>query len=168
MLVRHRLASGLTQEQLAERSGLSVNAVSLLERGARTSPRTSTVTALARALDLDRAERQVFVAAARRKPGAAGLVRVPPPDLRAPPTRLVGRACELAQARLLLARSGVRMLTLTGPPGSGKTRLAFEVARDLEDHYADGVAFVTLGPIGDPSLVMPAVRAALGLREASC
>src|SRR5262245_8782151 len=167
MLLRHRLAAGLTQEQLAERSGLSVNGVSLLERGARTSPRTSTVTALARALDLDRAEREAFAAAARPKRGAARPARVPPPDLQAPPTPFIGRTRELAQAHLLLARSEVRLLTLMGPPGSGKTRLAIEVARELEHHYADGVAFVTLGPIGDPTLVMPAVRAALGLREAS-
>ncbi|HEY7198881.1 MAG TPA: tetratricopeptide repeat protein [Candidatus Dormibacteraeota bacterium] len=162
LLTHHRIRAGLTQEQLAERSGLSVNAVSLLERGARTAPRSTTVRALADALALGPAERESFAAAARRKPDAAR----PSLRLHTPPTPFIGRARELSRAQVLLARAEVRLLTLTGPPGSGKTRLAIEVARRLEDHHDDGAVFVALGSIGDPALVMLAVRDALGLREA--
>jgi predicted ATPase/predicted Ser/Thr protein kinase len=79
-------------------------------------------------------------------------------------TTLVGRSAEVASVKDLLLRSRVRLLTLTGPGGTGKTRLAIHVAEELVDQF-DGVAFVNLAPIDDPGLVASAVARALGIRE---
>lgn len=80
-------------------------------------------------------------------------------------TSFVGRGREVAEARQLLATT--RLLTLTGPGGTGKTRLSLQVAAEAIGDFADGVFFVPLGPIEDPDLVGPAILAALGLREAA-
>jgi predicted ATPase/class 3 adenylate cyclase len=78
-------------------------------------------------------------------------------------TSFVGREGELAEVRSLL--DGVRLLTLTGAGGTGKTRLALQVAGDLVDGFADGVWFVPLAALPDPSLIAENVLSALGLRE---
>ncbi len=82
-----------------------------------------------------------------------------------PPTPLIGREREAAAAAALLRGANVRVLTLTGPGGVGKTRLALRIAADLAADFANGVAFVDLAPIRDPTLVVPAIAQALGLRE---
>jgi predicted ATPase/class 3 adenylate cyclase/Tfp pilus assembly protein PilF len=79
------------------------------------------------------------------------------------PVPLLGREVELQAVRGLLLRAG--LVTLTGPGGTGKTRLALQVAADLREHFPDGVNFVSLAPIRDPGLVIPTVGQALGLRE---
>jgi predicted ATPase/class 3 adenylate cyclase len=79
-------------------------------------------------------------------------------------TSFVGRAAEVAEARRLLATT--RLLTLTGPGGTGKTRLSLQLAAESISDFSDGVFFVPLGPIEDPGLVGAAIVAALGLREA--
>jgi predicted ATPase/class 3 adenylate cyclase len=78
----------------------------------------------------------------------------------------VGRQRELAEARKLLERSEVRLLTLTGPGGTGKTRLAVQAAAELVGAFSDGVVFVELAPVTDPGLVAPAIAQALKVREA--
>ena len=80
-------------------------------------------------------------------------------------TPLIGRAAERTRVNELLLGAGVRLLTLTGPAGSGKTRLAIQVAEDLVLHFDGGVAFVDLAPIADPRLVASAVARSLGVRE---
>jgi non-specific serine/threonine protein kinase len=92
--------------------------------------------------------------------------RPTPPPLPAPLTSLVGRGQEIAAVGDLLARRGVRVLTLTGAPGVGKTRLALAAvaAAGTRADFPDGVWFVPLAPVTDPELVLPAVAAALGLR----
>ena len=80
-------------------------------------------------------------------------------------TPLIGRVAERTRVSDLLRGAGVRLLTLTGPAGSGKTRLAIQVAEDLVLHFDGGVAFVDLAPIADPRLVASAVARALGVRE---
>ncbi|HEX8230600.1 MAG TPA: tetratricopeptide repeat protein [Chloroflexia bacterium] len=81
-------------------------------------------------------------------------------------TALIGREDEVDNIRTRLLDEDVRLLTLLGPPGIGKTRLAIEVASELQDNFRDGVYFVGLAPISDHSLVIATIAQALGLREA--
>ncbi len=159
-------AAGLTQEQLAERAGLSANAIGALERGERRRPYPHTLQALADALGLGEAERTALadtVALADR--GSSS----PEPDLGAslptPPTHLVGREQEVATLVERLTGSASRLVTLTGPGGVGKTRLALAVAADTAGAFPHGVAFVSLAPLANPALVVPTIAGTLGLRE---
>jgi predicted ATPase/class 3 adenylate cyclase len=87
-------------------------------------------------------------------------------NLPAQPTPLIGRERELGEVRDLLRGEGVRLLTLTGPGGIGKTRLGLQVGAELLDEFEDGVFFVALAPITDPALVASAIAEPLGVVEA--
>src|SRR5262245_19080493 len=84
-----------------------------------------------------------------------------------PITPLIGREPEIAAVTALLARPETRLVTITGPGGVGKTRLALELASTLADTFADGIAFVELAPLTDPALVLPTMARAVGIGEAS-
>ena len=89
-----------------------------------------------------------------------------PHHLPHPLTPLVGREREIEEVVALLRPEGVRLLTLTGPGGVGKTRLAVEAARRAAAKFVDGAAFVSLAPVHDPRLVAPTIARALGVPEA--
>ena len=171
LLRHHRLAAGLTQEALAERAGVSARGVQDLER-ARTTPRAETVRLLAEALDLSPQARADLIAAARPELAATPTPSAIPLRLAAvpvPPTPLVGREREVAEACALVRRArdaeGTRLLTLAGPGGVGKTRLALAIATEVAPDFADGVVWVELAPLRDPQLVAAALAHALGVRE---
>jgi predicted ATPase/class 3 adenylate cyclase len=89
-----------------------------------------------------------------------------PTNLATPPTSLIGRDDELATIARLMQDQATRLVTLTGPGGSGKTRLAIEIAGEVLDGFPDGVYFVDLSPLRDPSLVVARIASTLSVREA--
>jgi predicted ATPase/DNA-binding XRE family transcriptional regulator len=171
-LRRLREDAGLTQEELASRAGLTAKAVSALERGERKRPYPHTVRSLADALGLAEEERASLLASVPRR-GAEELVSDEGSNAAvaatpaAPLTPLVGREREVEEIGDLLRREEVRLLTLTGAGGIGKTRLAVEVAREAPGGFPDGVAFVALAPLSDAALVVPTISQTLGLKEAA-
>ena len=163
-LKKHRLAAGMTQEELAERAGISARTVSDVERGLRTAVHRDTGHRLANALGLADEDLRAFdsLAAARQ----ASPLPVPPAGrLPQVPTPFLGRTAELDTISGVLQGSDVRLLTLTGPGGIGKTRLALETARRAEASFVGGVFFVSLGEIKDASLVGPELAKAIGVVE---
>jgi predicted ATPase/DNA-binding XRE family transcriptional regulator len=162
---RHRIAAALSQEALAERAGLSARAVSDLERGVHQAPRLESLRLLAEALGLDAAGRAELLAAAHPPAAVSDVQSHAPPQASAslpvPPTRLIGRETEAATAAQLLADEDVRLLTLTGPGGAGKTRLALDVAATLRSDIPDGVWFLDLAGLTDPTLLLPQIAATL-------
>ncbi|HEX8994438.1 MAG TPA: AAA family ATPase [Ktedonobacterales bacterium] len=131
LLRRHRRAVGLTQEELAARAELSVEAVSALERGVSRAPHKDTVELLAHALQLTERELAVFEAVARKRDddeGGGATTAAPLPAAGTAPRRLVGRARELELLDRHLAGQGRAVLLFDGEPGIGKSRLLREAA----------------------------------------
>ncbi len=90
---------------------------------------------------------------------------VRPHNLPLQPTPLVGRKADIVAIQALITQQSARLVTLTGPGGTGKTRLAQAVAANLLDAFPDGIWFVDLAPLNDPALVLPTIARTLGLRE---
>jgi predicted ATPase/DNA-binding XRE family transcriptional regulator len=173
LLRQLRARAGLTQEELAEAASLSPRTVSDLERGINRTARKDTATLLAGALGLAEPVLALFVAAARgRVPAAEVLMAMrggapaSAADLHGFPaalTSFVGRAHAVPEVAGLLEQH--RLVTVTGPGGVGKTRLAGEVARLVAGRFADGVWLAELAPVADQALVAASVAAALGIRD---
>jgi predicted ATPase/DNA-binding XRE family transcriptional regulator len=158
-----REAAGLSQEELARKAGLSTHAVSALERGTRTRPYPHTLRSLAEALGLSETDRAALIAAVppRAGPGrtASDAATARPRELPVPTTPLLGRDQDVRHVARLLTQH--RLVTLSGPGGVGKTRLALAVAAEVRDRYADGVTLVELASVMDASAVLPAVADAV-------
>ncbi len=171
LLRRYRRVAGLTQEELAARSGVGVRSITDLERAVAHTARRDTLQRLAAALGLASEAAAAFEALARDRsttldpPMAPSMHAVHAPTLPASPTPLIGRDAVVATAVDFLCHATTRLLTLTGPGGVGKTCLAVRVAEELRDHFTDGVVFVPLAPLNAHCLVAPAVARALGARE---
>jgi predicted ATPase/transcriptional regulator with XRE-family HTH domain len=170
---RARRAAGYSQEELADRSGLSVRGISDLERGVNRTPRKDTLEMLATALDLsaderkmwDRARRQFARRDGQSQPIAGNLSNVPnSAPLPARLTSFVGREQELSGLRDRLSQPGVRLVTVTGPGGIGKTSLVIHVAGSVAATFHDGVRFVSLAPISDSALVATEIIRVIGLQ----
>jgi predicted ATPase/DNA-binding XRE family transcriptional regulator len=158
-----REAAGYTQEELATIAGLSVHGISALERGQRRRPHVDTLRALSAALDLTGNARDTFLRSARapaQPPAADELSAV---SLPIPLTALLGREADLEALSQWLADPGVRLITLVGPGGVGKTRLALELARAIADEGACRVVFVGLAAVRTSAFVASAIAEALGL-----
>jgi predicted ATPase/DNA-binding XRE family transcriptional regulator len=160
-----REAAGFTQEELATIAGLSVHAVSALERGERRRPHVETVRALAAALDLPGATRDAFLRNARVRTQDAAVDGPTGASLPLVLTALLGRDADVQSLRHWLADSAARLITLVGPGGVGKTRLALELARGIAEDDATRVVFLELAAIRDSSFVASAVAEAFGLSD---
>jgi predicted ATPase/transcriptional regulator with XRE-family HTH domain len=192
LLQRYRQRAGFSQEELAERAGLSARGISDLERGVRRSPYPATVRRLAKALALDPAQRLGLLASAHaartldtpttvapaleaqesnrehQLPRVAGSEGVASSasrhNLPSQLTSFVGRGREMRQVQQLVRNA--RLVTLTGPGGVGKTRRALAVAAMLVGaDFEDGVFLVDLAPLRDPNLVMSSVSQILRVQE---
>jgi predicted ATPase/DNA-binding XRE family transcriptional regulator len=163
LLKQYRLASGVTQERLAEQARISVAAVGSLERGIRRAPHRETVALLAEALSLSGHEKAGFETAAEH---ARGRARADPtgPAHDNLPTRLttfVGRDNEIAEIEALLKLH--RLVTITGSGGVGKTRVAVEVSRRLQSDEQREIRFVDLSAVSDGAFVAGTIATTLGV-----
>src|SRR5215472_6477526 len=129
-----REKAGFTQEELATIAGLSVHAVSALERGERRRPHVDTVRALSAALDLNAAARDAFLGSARALVHEAVADKGGGVSLPFPPTVLLGRDADVTTLRQWIADPAARVISILGPGGVGKTRLALEIARAVADN----------------------------------
>ena len=177
-LKERRKSLGLTQKDLAERVDCSAVTIEKIESGER-KPSGQIAELLAGYFSVPDDERRAFVEFARSSVSAAQLALLTPIDghspwrtlralttnLPSPPTTFVGREREVDTVCTLLRTSGVRLMTLAGPPGIGKTRLSIEAAERLIPHFEDGVFFVPLASVRDPELVASCIVRSVGLQE---
>ena len=173
---RRRKALDLTQQELAQRVGCSLSLIFKIESDER-RPSRQIAELLVGQLEIPPDQRDLFLKVARQEKGITNLETIPPLSALEPasapkqnpsnlplsPTPLVGREHEIRAIIMQLLDPACRLLTLTGPGGVGKTRLAIAAGRQLETRFTDGVIFVSLAGIGMNESIIPAIAEALGL-----
>ena len=176
---RRRKALGLTQDSLARLTGCSTITVKKIESDdLQASVQLAELIALH--LQIPASERADFIAWARGGKAAKSLSsyettwqsQIPPPaapprtsSLPAQLTNVIGRDREVATGCELLRQPSTRVLTFTGPPGIGKTRLSIQIAAAMQNQFADGVWFISLATVSDPALIPSSIGHVLGVRE---
>ena len=166
MLRHFRRAAGLTQEELASRAQMSARAISNIERGVNT-PYAKTLLLLADALHLSTKDRLLLESAVQRVHTATGFVvaNATTTTLPLPITRMIGREQEVDALLQLILRDRHRLVTLTGPAGIGKTRLALGLASQLKPHFPDGIWFIPLASLQDWHLIPTSIAQSLAIQE---
>jgi len=173
---KRRKALDLTQQELAKQVGCSISLVFKIESDER-RPSRQIAELLAEKLDVPTDQRTLFLKIARQEKGTSSLDSIPPyshiepasppklnpGNLPIPPTPLVGREHEVNVIIRQLQEPACRLLTLTGPGGIGKTRLAIEAGRQLESLFSDGVYFISLAGVGMTESIVPAIADVLGV-----
>lgn len=171
-LKAYRKARDLTQDALAEQVGCATESIRKMEAN-RQRPSKYLAELIANKLALPPEERNAFVQLARSRPSVQLTYEqgTPSPNavngIPSQLTSLIGRRKEIAAVCELLRSPDVRLVTLTGPGGAGKTRLAAQVASELIHDYPDGIYFVDLTHINKSSLVAARIARALGIQETS-
>ena len=167
-----RKSLDLTREALADRVGCSAATIRKIEAEER-RPSAQIATLLADIFSISADERENFIRFARGDFGSRPSTPVENEPWKTPTTSsrsnlpatvtpLVGREKEIAEIREYFQRADIRLVTLIGPPGIGKTRLSLEAARESLLDFSEGVFFVPLAPLGDPSLIASVILQALG------
>ncbi|HEY5731234.1 MAG TPA: helix-turn-helix domain-containing protein, partial [Anaerolineales bacterium] len=165
---KRRKALDLTQQELANQVGCSASLVFKIESDER-RPSRQVAELLAEFLDIPADQHGLFLKIARQEKSTSSLDVIPslshsepathpkpkPGNLPVPPTPLVGRENEINVIIRQLLEPACRLLTLTGPGGIGKTRLAIEAGRQLESHFSDGVYFISLAGVGMIESIVP-------------
>lgn len=170
-LRQRRKALRLSVVDLAQRVGCATVTLHKIEADER-RPSQQIAAKLADQLAIALTDRPAFIQAARGQFGVERLASLVTPNHRrtnlpTQPSRLIGRAREVAQVCTMLGTPDVRLVTFTGSGGIGKTRLALQVASEVLDDFADGVWLVELASVIDPSLVLSTIAQALGVQESS-
>lgn len=170
---RRRKALDWTQAELGSRVGASAAMIRKIEADER-RPSRELAELLAEHLAVPAADREAFLRAARDLSAIDALTLAvgpvdsaplwpSPTNLPAPMTSMVNRVRDLAAVGALIRREDVRLITILGPPGMGKTRLSIQAARQALPHFPQGVWFVDLSAIVDPALVLSSIAMVLGL-----
>jgi len=165
LLRQFRVRAGLSQQMLADRAMLSVQAVSALERGYRKVPYRETLERLADALSLTPEARVALERSARRaRQSRTAEPEAPPPhNLPRQLTSFLGRDEVVKEIGELLLNAP--LVSIVGTGGAGKTRTAITVGMNLLHHFPDGVWFVELASLSDPMLIVQALGSTLGVQE---